>query len=80
MNNKLLTIRQTGRITCVWVPAGNIRNPLACVWVEADTFHTASAALSSSNDDPGGPFVMNTDAELLDGFNEYRIHGDQFGL
>jgi hypothetical protein len=54
MNNKLLTIRKTGRLTCVWVPTGNIRTPLACVWVEADTFHAASAAPSSSNDEPGG--------------------------
>ena len=27
-----------------------------------------------------GPFVMNTDAELRDGFNEYRTQGDQYGL
>jgi redox-sensitive bicupin YhaK (pirin superfamily) len=27
-----------------------------------------------------GPFVMNTDAELRDGFNEYRTQGGQFGL
>jgi hypothetical protein len=54
MNNKLLAIRKTGRMTRVWVPTGNIRTPLACVWVEADTFHTDSAAPSSSNDEPGG--------------------------
>jgi redox-sensitive bicupin YhaK (pirin superfamily) len=27
-----------------------------------------------------GPFVMNTDAELRDGINEYRTQGDQYGL
>jgi hypothetical protein len=54
MNNKLLTIRETGRLTRVWVPTGNIRTPLACVWVEADTIHSASAAPSSSNDKPWG--------------------------
>jgi redox-sensitive bicupin YhaK (pirin superfamily) len=27
-----------------------------------------------------GPFVMNTDAELRDGLNEYRTRGDQYGL
>jgi redox-sensitive bicupin YhaK (pirin superfamily) len=27
-----------------------------------------------------GPFVMNTHAELRDGFNEYRTQGGQFGL
>jgi hypothetical protein len=54
MNNKLLTIRKTGRLTRVWVPTGNIRTPLACVWVEADTFHPASAVPASSNDESGG--------------------------
>jgi hypothetical protein len=54
MNSKLLTIRQTGRLTCVWVPTGNIRIPLECVWVEADTAHTTSTAPSSSDDEPGG--------------------------
>jgi hypothetical protein len=54
MNNKLLTIRKAGRLICVWVPTGKIRTPLACVWVEADTVHTTSAAPSSSNDAPGG--------------------------
>jgi hypothetical protein len=52
MNNKPLTIRKAGRLTCVWVPTGDIRTPLACVWVKADTFHPASAAPSSSNDEP----------------------------
>ena len=54
MNNKLLTIRKTGRLTCVWVPTGKIQTPLACVWVEADTFRPTSAAPPSSNDEPGG--------------------------
>ena len=27
-----------------------------------------------------GPFVMNTDAELREGFNEYRTQGDQYCL
>jgi hypothetical protein len=54
MNNKLLAIRKAHRMTGVWVPTGDIRTPLACVWVEADTFHPASAAPSSSNDEPEG--------------------------
>jgi hypothetical protein len=36
MNNTLLTTRKTGRMTCVWVPTGNPRTPLACVWKDAD--------------------------------------------
>ena len=27
-----------------------------------------------------GPFVMNTFAELQEGFSEYRVQGDRFGL
>lgn len=30
---KLLLIQNTVRLTCVWVPTGDLRNPLACVWV-----------------------------------------------
>jgi hypothetical protein len=54
MNNKLLTIRKTTRVTCAWVPTGDIRTPLACVWVEAETPRTASARSSASNDEFGG--------------------------
>ncbi|HEY4051877.1 MAG TPA: hypothetical protein VGM27_33905 [Acidobacteriaceae bacterium] len=54
MNNKLLTIRKTDRLTCAWVPTGDVRTPLKCVWVEAETSRTASAPPSSSNDGPRG--------------------------
>jgi hypothetical protein len=54
MNNKLLSIRKPGRVTCAWVPTGDIRMPLACVWVEAETPRTASTRSSSSNDEFGG--------------------------
>jgi hypothetical protein len=54
MNSKLLSIRKTGRLTCAWVPTGDIQTPLACVWVEAETARTASARSSASNDELGG--------------------------
>jgi hypothetical protein len=54
MNNKLFTFRKTGRMTCTWVSTGDAKMPLACVWVDAETYRTASAASSSSNDEPQG--------------------------
>jgi hypothetical protein len=32
---KLILIRNTVRLTCVWVATGDVKNPLACVWVKA---------------------------------------------
>ncbi len=43
MNNNILTLQKTTRLTCAWVPTGNPRNPLACVWV--DTNHKTIAKL-----------------------------------
>jgi hypothetical protein len=54
MNNKLFTFRKTSRMTCAWVSTGDAKMPLACVWVDAETYRTASAASSSSNDEPQG--------------------------
>jgi hypothetical protein len=34
MQNKLVLIRNTVRLTCVWVPTGDSNRPLTCVWVE----------------------------------------------
>jgi hypothetical protein len=30
--NKLHLIRKTVRLTCTWVPTGDAKRPLACVW------------------------------------------------
>jgi hypothetical protein len=35
MNIVLSAIRNPGRLTCTWVPTGNARAPLACIWKEA---------------------------------------------
>ncbi len=35
MNNTILfPVRETDRLICVWVPTGNPRAPLTCVWIE----------------------------------------------
>jgi hypothetical protein len=51
MNNKLLTFRKTGRMTCAWVCTGDAKIPLACVWVAAPK---AASTASASKDEVGG--------------------------
>jgi hypothetical protein len=45
MNLVLSAIRNPTRLTCTWVPTGNARAPLACIWKEAPL---ASSAHPSS--------------------------------
>lgn len=40
-------IQKTGRLTCHWVPTGDPRIPLACVWSGANSKKTASTASST---------------------------------
>jgi hypothetical protein len=35
MNFVLSSIRNPVRLTCTWVPTGNARKPLACIWKDA---------------------------------------------
>ena len=48
MTNRILTLQKAGRLTCAWVPTGNPRNPLACVWAETAARKSAKAAPSSN--------------------------------
>jgi hypothetical protein len=32
MTNKILTLKNAGRLTCTWIRTGDARTPLACVW------------------------------------------------
>ena len=48
----IFTLPKTGRLTCAWVPTGNPRNPLACIWVETSA-RKSSKEVSSSNDESG---------------------------
>jgi hypothetical protein len=52
MYNNILTLPKPGRMTCAWVPTGNPKMPLACVWVETSARKNAKEA-SSSNDESG---------------------------
>ena len=35
MINKLHLVQKTVFLTCTWVPTGNPRMPIACVWTES---------------------------------------------
>jgi hypothetical protein len=50
MTNNILTLQSAGRLTCAWVPTGNPRNPLACVWAETAARKSAKAAPSPNID------------------------------
>ena len=49
MSNNVLTLKKTGRLTCAWLPTGDPRQPLACVWT-ADSRNVAKAASSTKTD------------------------------
>ena len=49
MMKKLYLIRQTARLSCTWVPTGDAKRPLACVWVETKAPKAVNTA--SSTDD-----------------------------
>jgi hypothetical protein len=54
MNDILLITRKTARMTCAWVPTGDSRTPLACVWTDADSSLAPSKMESSPTDEAGG--------------------------
>jgi hypothetical protein len=54
MNITLSAIRNPGQLTCAWVPTGNSRTPLVCVWREASTFLAGRTDQSSPEDEVGG--------------------------
>ena len=49
MFNSVLTLKKAGRLTCAWLPTGDPRQPLACVWT-ADSRNVAKAASSTKTD------------------------------
>jgi hypothetical protein len=53
MNTNFPTIRKTGRITCAWVPTGDAKAPLACVWMEAEPSCASSTTHASADRAPG---------------------------
>jgi hypothetical protein len=54
MNIILSAIRNSPPLTCAWVPTGDPRIPLACVWKEASAFVLGRTDQSSLEDDMGG--------------------------
>jgi hypothetical protein len=45
MQSKLLSVRPTGPLTCVWIATTKRNSPLTCVWIHADR-HPATHASS----------------------------------
>jgi hypothetical protein len=43
MKNKLILIQSSVRLTCVWVATGDLKKPLACVWVKGQKAHVGSS-------------------------------------
>ena len=51
MMNQLCLVRRPIRLTCFWVPAGDAKRPLACVWTGSKVAQAAPTA--SSTDEAG---------------------------
>lgn len=45
MMNQIYLIRKTQRLSCIWVPTGDIKRPLACVWLETKVETKAQQAV-----------------------------------
>ena len=55
MNKKIYSLPDTGRLICTWVPTGDKRIPLACVWIQAEAPRADSASPSSKRRTVGIP-------------------------
>jgi hypothetical protein len=51
MSKKLQLIRKTARLACNWVPTGDPKMPLACVWTGSKAVQASST--ESSADENG---------------------------
>ena len=49
MSNKVLALKNAGRLTCAWLPTGDPRHPLTCV-LTVDSRSAAKAASSTKTD------------------------------
>ena len=53
MSKKIVTIaRHSSRLICVWVPTGNPKMPLTCVWLE-NKHYPANCIVRSSSIEEG---------------------------
>jgi hypothetical protein len=53
VDNTLVTILKTGRLTCAWVPTGNPKSPFACVWRVVESAHGSSPGHIPTNIEVG---------------------------
>jgi hypothetical protein len=53
MNNTLFAIRNRGRMRCAWIPSGDSRSPLICVWLETG-YPGAVSTTSIEDEEPAG--------------------------
>ncbi|MGA3009171.1 MAG: hypothetical protein ABSD72_02805 [Terracidiphilus sp.] len=49
MKNQLYMVNKPVRLMCIWAPTGDVKKPLACVWVEAAVPRAASALPADSD-------------------------------
>lgn len=49
MITKLHLVQKTVSLTCNWVPTGEARNPLICVWTGSKIAEDANSASSTDN-------------------------------
>jgi hypothetical protein len=49
MNNKILSGRATGRMTCAWIATGDLKSPLVRVWSEVSPMCEVAKATSHSH-------------------------------
>ena len=45
--NKLLFLHARNRLDCKWIPTGDPKTPLACLWTVSKTLASAAAASST---------------------------------
>jgi hypothetical protein len=69
MNIVLSTIRVPRRLICVWVPTGNPRTPLACIWKDASASPGCTNPSSPTKGD-GSVHLGETQLVILPGANE----------
>jgi hypothetical protein len=48
MKNKLQLIRKPLGLSCLWIPTGDAKRPLACVWMKAGAARAAATAAADS--------------------------------
>ena len=54
VQNHSINAQNYSRLTCIWIPTGNARMPLACVWAEIEAqSNRTETSVSSDNESRG---------------------------